>query len=63
MEGWKESGYADSLWEITELPHVHGGERHAKEKLYLRKKTYVGAYERAFLNVEPALFMRQVLSR
>ena len=63
MEGWKESGYADSLWEITELPHVHGGERHAKEKLYLRKKTYVGAYERAFLNVEPALLIAQVLSR
>ena len=52
MEGWNKSGYNDSLWQTTDLPHVHGGERHAGEDLYLRKKVYVGDYQRAVLNAE-----------
>ncbi len=52
MENWNKPGYNDSLWQTTSLPKVHGGERHAKEDLYLRKKVYVGGYQRAVLNAE-----------
>ncbi|MBS3775722.1 MAG: glycosyl hydrolase family 2 [Bacteroidales bacterium] len=52
MENWNKQGYNDSLWQSTDLPKVHGGERHAKEDLYLRKKVYVGGYQRAVLNAE-----------
>jgi len=52
IEDWNKPGYNDSLWQNTDLPKVHGGERYAKEDLYLRKKVYVGGYQRAVLNAE-----------
>jgi hypothetical protein len=51
--GWATAGYAhDSLWAAGTLPLSHGGERHNREDLYLRKTVYVGEVDKAFWNVE-----------
>ncbi len=51
-EGWQKPGFNDQHWKETDLPAVHGGIREKEENLYLRKKEYVGGFERAFLQIE-----------
>lgn len=34
---WLENNFKDANWSTSKLPIVHGGERHKKEDLYLRK--------------------------
>lgn len=52
MNDWQQPGYNDSAWDDTTLPHVHGGERHAGESLYLRTGVTVDKCDRAVLNAE-----------
>jgi hypothetical protein len=52
MLNWHSENYSDTLWQTEELPIVHGSERHSREDLYLRKKVQVGAFDKAFLNLE-----------
>jgi hypothetical protein len=52
IEGWNKVGYDDSKWKVTSLPKVHGGERYAKQDLYLRRAVHVGDFSRAVLDVE-----------
>src|SRR5690606_15958767 len=52
ISGWQTSSYDDSHWHVADLPAVHGGIREKEEHFYLRKKTYIGDFERAFLQLE-----------
>jgi hypothetical protein len=52
IDGWQNIDYDDSLWAHDDLPIMHGGERYAKEDLYLRKVIEVGEYDRAVLEAE-----------
>ncbi|WP_135553622.1 glycoside hydrolase family 2 protein [Paenibacillus cymbidii] len=52
LQGWTTKAYDDRLWVQTDLPCVHGGERYAGERLYLRSVVETGDFARAYLNVE-----------
>ncbi len=52
VEGWQSVNFDDSNWKEADLPAVHGGLREKEEYFYLRKKEFVGDFERAFLNIE-----------
>ncbi len=52
VEGWQSINFDDSNWKKSDLPAVHGGLREKEEHLYLRKKEYIGDFERAFLQIE-----------
>ena len=52
MEGWQETGYDDSAWEVVTLPSPHGGEKAAGESYYLRTTVDVGEYGYASLELE-----------
>lgn len=52
LQNWAEPGYDDRTWELTDLPAVMGGSLEAGKDLYLRKELSIGAYEKAWLNIE-----------
>ena len=52
IEGWQSVHFDDSHWKVSNLPAVHGGIREKEEFFYLRKRQYVGDFERAFLQIE-----------
>ncbi|MCP5117598.1 MAG: hypothetical protein GY953_42790, partial [bacterium] len=52
ITGWTGADYDDTAWKPATLPYAHGGERHAGEHLYLRKRVRVGEFERAVLELE-----------
>ena len=52
LGGWKQMDYTDTAWQQGSLPIVHGSERHSQEDLYLRKKVFVPAYQKARLVIE-----------
>ena len=52
ITGWQSVYFDDSHWKKSDLPAVHGGLREKEESFYLRKKQYVGEFERAFLQIE-----------
>lgn len=38
MDQWNKESYDDSLWSVSDLPLVHGGERYAGQDIYMRKE-------------------------
>jgi hypothetical protein len=52
IDGWHTAGYSDTSWHTGSLPIAHGSERHQLEELYLRKEIRVGAFKKAYLQVE-----------
>ncbi len=52
VSNWQTIDFNDQHWIETNLPAVHGGVREKDEDLYLRKKIFVGEYERATLTLE-----------
>lgn len=54
-EGFQNTGYDDSGWEVVPYRrYAHGGERRKEEALYLRRLVRVEAFDRAVLNIETA---------
>ena len=52
LDGWHLPRYNDDTWASGQLPVVHGGILEADEDLYLRKEVSLGAFEKAWLNIE-----------
>jgi Glycosyl hydrolases family 2 len=52
VENWHKINFNDDHWIMADLPAVHGGIREKEENLYLRKKIFVGEFERATLVLE-----------
>ncbi len=52
VSDWQTYHFNDSHWKQADLPAVHGGIREKGENFYLRKKEYIGEFERAFLQLE-----------
>ncbi|MDO9326889.1 MAG: hypothetical protein Q7T80_18220 [Methanoregula sp.] len=49
---WQDFSFNDSHWVEVNLPAAHGGLREKEEAFYLRKKVYIGNFERATLKLE-----------